>query len=666
MVLGLPSLIEQAWWIPIFPLIAFPIILFIGQKLRNGGGMIAVIAGLFSLSLSLIVLLETALEGSHHEQSMEWITFGDFVWEVGVLVDNLSALMAFIVASIGFLIIVYSLGYMKGEDGLHRYYAEIALFIGVMLGLTISNNLLQMFIFWELVGVCSFLLIGFWYKKPEAASAAKKAFLVTRLGDIMFLVGVIMIFNNFHTFNFTELEHEVANFADLQLLTIMALLLFGGAVGKSAQFPLHVWLPDAMEGPTTVSALIHAATMVKAGVFLVARSYFMFTEDALDVVAWIGALTAFMAASMALVVFDIKRVLAYSTISQLGYMMLALGTGPEAGGYTAGMFHLMNHAFFKALLFLCSGSVIHAVHTNDMRQMGGLSKKMPITSKTMLIGTLSISGVPLIMSGFWSKDEIFVAAESAHRFVVYGINPILFLAAAAAVMTTFYMFRMWFMTFWGKPRSKEAKKAHESPASMTVPLVILAIFAIFSGFLGIPKLGGITDGNWFQSYMYFEHVHIAELHIIPFLTSVTIFCAGFLMAFGLYAARRADPWKMVKGAGLRPIWKMLCNKYYLDYAEKDILEGRGYYGGYRGPFIEISLWFWRTASEAFDWFDRHVIDGVVNAIAWVSVSAGKLLRRSQTGIVNHYGALVVLGMCLLMIATFGQDMIELITETLRG
>jgi NADH-quinone oxidoreductase subunit L len=654
--------IEQAWMIPLFPLVAFPFILFFGRKWRQGGGYLAVGAAGLSLFMAALVLIEAAFNGkTYSPEPITWIAFKDFELQIGVMVDNLSALMCFIVAFVGFLVIVYSLGYMKGDKALRRYYAEICLFIGVMLGLTISDNLLQMFIFWELVGVCSFLLIGFWYEKPEAASAAKKAFLVTRLGDIMFLVGIIMIFQRFHTFNFHELAEQTEGFADVQFLTLVSLLLFGGAVGKSAQFPLHVWLPDAMEGPTTVSALIHAATMVKAGVFLVARSYFLFTEDSLTVVAWIGAITAFMAASMALVVFDIKRVLAYSTISQLGFMMLALGTGPVAGGYTAGMFHLMNHAFFKALLFLCSGSVIHAVHTNDMRQMGGLRDKMPITAYTMLIGTLSIAGMPGF-SGFFSKDEIFVAASHAEHFkVLGGLNPILFLAVIAAILTAFYMFRMWFMTFMGRPRSDQAKHAHESPATMTVPLVILSIFAITSGYVGLPGI------ERFQHFIAFHgHVHEAVFDLQTLGVSLLIFAFGLGTAYGLYVAKRADPRRIIRNGHLVPVYKLLLNKYYLDYAEKEILEEQGYYGRYRGPFIEISLWFWRSLSEGFDWFDRNIIDGLVNAIAWVSTNGGRALRKLQTGVVNHYAALVVFGMVLLIVITFGYDMIEFISDSIRG
>jgi NADH-quinone oxidoreductase subunit L len=664
MALGIEWLpgIEQAWTIPLFPLIAFPFILFFGRKWRQGGGYVAAGAAALSLFMTIITLIEAAFDGkTYSPEPITWIAFSGFELQIGVIVDNLSALMAFVVALIGFLVIVYSLGYMAGDKGLRRYYAEISLFVGVMLGLTISDNLLQMFIFWELVGVCSFLLIGFWYEKPEAASAAKKAFLVTRLGDIMFLVGIIMVYKQFHTFNFHELAEEVETFTDIQFLTIVSLLLFGGAVGKSAQFPLHVWLPDAMEGPTTVSALIHAATMVKAGVFLVARSYFLFTDDSLMVVCWIGAITAFMAASMALVVFDIKRVLAYSTISQLGYMMLALGTGPEAGGYTAGMFHLMNHAFFKALLFLCSGSVIHAVHSNDMRNMGGLRSKMPITAYTMLIGTLSIAGMPGL-SGFFSKDEIFVAASHAHQFQLWGwFNPILFLAVIAAVLTAFYMFRMWFMTFMGKPRTEAAEHAHEAPASMTVPLMILATLAIVSGYAGLPGL------NRFQQFMaYHGHVHEAVFDLETLGVSLLIFGFGIGVAYLIYVGHRADPGRVIRNAHLVPIYKVLLNKYYLDYAEREILEEQGYYGRYRGPFIELSLWFWRALSEAFDWFDRNIIDGIVNAIAWVSTNAGRALRKTQSGIVNHYATLVVLGMVLLVIITFGYDMIEFISDSIGG
>jgi NADH-quinone oxidoreductase subunit L len=506
-----------------------------------------------------------------------------------------------------------------------------------MLGLTLSNNFLEMFIFWELVGVCSYLLIGFWYKKPEAASAAKKAFLVTRVGDIMFLVGVIMIFQNYHTFNFTELQ-EMGHFDDIQILTMATLLLFGGAVGKSAQFPLHVWLPDAMEGPTTVSALIHAATMVKAGVFLVARAYFMIEQcpDTLATIAWIGAITAFMAATMAIVAYDIKRVLAYSTISQLGYMFIALG----CGGYTAGMFHLMNHAFFKALLFLCSGSVIHAVGTNDMRLMGGLHGKMKITSTTMLIGALSISGIPFVMSGFWSKDEVLATAFHADSVPFhYGV---FFLASAAAIITAFYMFRLWFMTFAGK-KGEASKHAHESPKSMTIPLIILAILAFGSGFVGTPLK------PMFQENIFFHHVHHVEIEPIVLGVSLMAFFVGFGVAYYIYYMKAVSPKNIVKGSAMSRVRTLLVEKYYMDHM-----------------FIGFAEKVFYSFCLLAERFDQIVIDGIVNGIAWVSTNAGKVLRKLQTGIVHHYAILVVIGIILLMLITFGANMWELLMETMGG
>ncbi|HXK36844.1 MAG TPA: NADH-quinone oxidoreductase subunit L, partial [Candidatus Paceibacterota bacterium] len=389
----------------------------------------------------------------------------------------LTAIMLLVVSVVGTLVVVYSAAYMHEEaERRRRYYAEIMLFISVMYGLVIANNYLMMFVFWELVGLCSYLLIGFWYERPSAASAAKRAFIVTRVGDIMFMAGIIILFKYMGSFDFSVLfangGRDAFDAVPNDILTLSTILIFGGAIGKSAQFPLHEWLPDAMEGPTTVSALIHAATMVKAGVYLVARSYPLLvqTPDSLLFVGIIGGVTALLAATVALTQTDIKRVLAYSTISQLGYMILGLGAGGfillssgSAVGYSASTFHLMNHAFFKALLFLCAGSVIHAVGTNDMRLMGGLRKKMPITSITMLVGALAIAGIPPL-SGFWSKDEVLSSVYHAGSF-----DATFFLlwamGVATAFLTAFYMFRMWFMTFVGNPRSEY--HAHESPKLMT-------------------------------------------------------------------------------------------------------------------------------------------------------------------------------------------------------
>ncbi|MEM4728741.1 MAG: NADH-quinone oxidoreductase subunit L [Thermoplasmata archaeon] len=635
--------VEWAWLIPVFPLVAFPFILFFGKRTPKEGGALAIAAVGLSLILSLLVVVDVARgivpppagegEGAGeagpgaYESSITWAGLPGVrtPLEAGVLVDHLTCLMLVVVSLIGWLVVVYSVGYMARDDGKLRYYAEISLFIGVMLGLVLANNFLMVFIFWELVGLCSYLLIGFWYRKPEAAAAAKKAFLVTRVGDVLFLVGVISIYSNFGTLNFRDIQQQLAaaldgGTLDVRALTTMALLVFGGAVGKSAQFPLHVWLPDAMEGPTTVSALIHAATMVKAGVYLVARAFFLFEHapDALLTVAWIGGVTALMAATMAIVATDIKRVLAYSTISQLGYMMLALGVG----GYSAAMFHLQNHAFFKALLFLCAGSVIHAMETNDMRQMGGLGRRMRLTSLTMLIGVLAITGV-VPFSGFWSKDEIIASVYHS------GSWALLALAVLTALLTSFYMFRLWFLTFAGEPRSREAGEAHESPPVMTVPLLVLAGFAVLSGFIGTPL--------WpqFQSFIHWGQ-HEAEALDATTASlmgaSLAVALIGLSLAYVFYISRKASPDRAVSGGAGKAIHTLLVQKYYMDHL---------YYA-----FAEKVVW---TFSRLCDAFDLRVIDGAVNRVSDGAVRAGESWRRAVTGNVQHYAVGIVIGICLLIV-----------------
>jgi NADH-quinone oxidoreductase subunit L len=636
--------IEYSWLIPLLPLISFVVIAAVGKKTREQGGYIAVSFVGASFILSVLTVLEVMARSAAHlppyETSTGWIVFQNFSLEMGILVDPLSALMLIVVSFVGLLVVVYSLGYMHGDAGLRRYFAEISLFIGVMLGLVLANNYLQVYMFWELVGLCSYLLIGFWYQKPSAASAAKKAFIVTRVGDIMFLVGIIILFTQFHTFNFVQL-FEHAEGANTGVLTLATLLIFGGAVGKSAQFPLHVWLPDAMEGPTTVSALIHAATMVKAGVYLVARSYplFHFAPDALLTVAVIGGITAILAASMGLVANDIKRVLAYSTISQLGYMMLALGVG----AYTGAMFHLMNHAFFKALLFLCAGSVIHTVGTNDMREMGGLGKVMKITSITMLLGALSISGIPPF-SGFWSKDEI-LAATYEHNLGLF------VLAAITAFFTAFYMFRLWFMTFSGKYRGRgQPQHLHESPKVMTVPLMILASLAVVSGF-------AIFTG--FSGFIFFGESHGGvEINYVVMPLSILIAVSGILLARAVYYKGSPAPEVFVATRARKALHRMLERKYWMD----DL-----YIGFAEKVFYGFSLaldWFDKKVidgvvngvasatvklSGAADWFDIYVIDGVVNGISRVTVAAGQTLRKVQTGLVQQYATVMLIGICALLI-----------------
>ncbi|MBI2321660.1 MAG: NAD(P)H-quinone oxidoreductase subunit F, partial [Chloroflexi bacterium] len=490
-------MVEVAWIIPALPLATFLLIVAVARSAPRLAHALA-IAGVGAACLASVAVLAEVVGGAHVERIMAWFRIGQTVFTVGWVVDPLSAAMLVIVTTVSLAVHVYSVGYMHGDAGYARYFAFLNLFTVAMLGIVLAPTLLQLFVFWELVGLCSYLLIGHWYRKPEAAAAAKKAFLVTRLGDLGFLVGILMLW------------------------TATGLALFCGAIGKSAQFPLHVWLPDAMEGPTPVSALIHAATMVAAGVYMVARLFPLFegAPTALLVVAYVGIFTAFFAATMGLVAHDVKRVLAYSTISQLGYMMAGLGVGSLA----AGMFHLFTHAYFKALLFLAAGSIIHGAATQDLREMGGLRRVMPITAITFAVGGLALAGVPPF-SGFFSKDEILASALHAGQPVLFAVG------LATAVMTAFYVSRAWLLAFWGAPRwsasaagspggsrdhaghggsasGHDAHAAgatndahghgapHESPPVMTVVLVALAIPAALAGLLLGP-----ASGNWFAHFL---------------------------------------------------------------------------------------------------------------------------------------------------------------------
>ena len=663
--------------IPVFPIISFALIILFGMYDPRRGGLFALVgvglSSVFSMAVVYEVLFQDSLHGGFSESTRTWFGGETYSFEFGTYIDSLAAILLLVVGFVSYLVVLFSTSYMHEEgDRQVRYYGEICLFVGVMLGLVIANSFLLLFIFWELVGVCSYLLIGFWYEKPSAASAAKKAFLVTRVGDVFLLLGLVILFNTFGTLRYSELfsdpELLAANATEVKWAT---LCLFGGAVGKSAQFPLHVWLPDAMEGPTTVSALIHAATMVKAGVFLVARAYplIVHSPDTAIYIAVTGGVTAFIAASMAMVMNDIKRVLAYSTISQLGYMFLALGTGAwafwhaaEAGleihvqGYTAGLFHLMNHAFFKALLFLGSGAVIHSVHTQDMREMGGLRKSMPITSLTMGLGVLSIAGVPFF-SGFWSKDEILEAVH--HNGEVEGIFGILWwLALLTAAMTAFYMTRLWMMTFSGpdkrkisemKPSKdheetgnwelskKEVKiHAHEAPLVMTIPLMLLAFMAVFSGFL-------LFIGDGFGSRIYFGHHESTEgpiqWEIIDHILSstltylsVTVGLSGVTLGY-LFYKRGSDGNSMLSTSSISdnivfgPLHTLLSNRLYMS---------------------KLFDWFgmrtWDTFAQACDWFDRNIIDGIVNATASITQFFSNEVRKLNTGFTGHYASLTIGGL----------------------
>ncbi len=646
---------ELAWIIPILPLIAFVLVGFLGNKLfkkTENGGYFAIAMAATSCFLSLMVayeILSGGYPGEVFKQSLTWLVVDGFTFNMGIYIDTLTALMLIVVSFVATLVVIYSIGYMH-EEGVkkRRYYAIISLFIGVMLGLVLASNYLQMFIFWELVGLCSYLLIGFWNTKPSAASAAKKAFLVTRIGDIMFMLGLFIFFVGFQgNLDFDYIFNNVGSFSGgNELLTLGTFFIFGGAIGKSAQFPLHDWLPDAMEGPTTVSALIHAATMVKAGVYLVARSYpvMVQTPDTMLIIAVIGGFTALFAATMALNNPNIKRVLAYSTISQLGYMFLALGTGgylfamtlEPNSGFNAGMFHLMNHAFFKALLFLSAGAVIHAVHTEDMRLMGGLSKKLKITSLVMLIGCISIAGIPPF-SGFWSKDEILAVV-----FETGAQNPIFYLlwamGAVTAFMTAFYMFRLWFMTFKGEPRDHHTHDhAHEAPKVMWVPLAILAALAFASGLiallLGFPDL--IQPSIWNIEAVTFLDDMVAVFSDWLTYTSIILAALGIFLAYLIYEKKSINSDVFVATPMRKKINDLLLARY-------------GFTAGYDIIGLKVVYGF----SMLVDWFDRKVIDGIVNLFATISIKGGNVMRRGQTGFVQTYAAVIVLGVSLIVILLF--------------
>jgi len=556
--------------------------------------------------------------------------------DVGLRIDGLSAVMLVVVTSVSLLVQIYSQGYMEGDTGYSRYFMWMSLFTAAMLGLVIVDSILIVYVFWELVGLGSYLLIGFWFQKKSAGDAAKKAFLTTRLGDVGFAIGVLLIFTKADTFNIPLIQ-ELAQRGELSdtVITLFALFVFAGAVGKSAQFPLHVWLPDAMEGPTPVSALIHAATMVAAGVYLVARMFpvFQASDEAMTTVAYVGGFTAIFAASMGIVMTDMKRVMAYSTLSQLGYMMLALGVG----GYIAAVFHLLTHAFFKALLFLGSGSVNHATNTFDMRKMGGLRKYMPITYVTFLVGSLSLAGI-FPFAGFWSKDEILGSA--------WADDKILFLVAMAVVfMTAFYSFRAVFLTFEGDYRGGEEPehgthggghgKPHESGWVMALPLVILAVPAFAAGFVNLPfgsadGLAHILEGALPESSA--EALHHEDFNLAIALGSLALAAAGIGLAYAIYQA------KVVSSESLQNIWgpvhTLVARKYYMDELYENVI---------------VRDLLYRNVCRILQWVDTNIIDFAVNGSGQLSRWAGDRLRWVQSGSVQAYGTV---GFAGLIVASF--------------
>ncbi len=645
------NILEWAWLIPVFPFLAFMLISLLPRKglWWEDGGVYAIAGAGGALVLSMLVIWEV-LNGhtlTVGAPTFEWLVIAGVKVTFGIWIDQLTAVMLLVVSIVGTLVVVYSGGYMHEEaERRRRYYAEIMLFISVMYGLVIASNYLEMFIFWELVGLCSYLLIGFWYERPAAASAAKRAFIVTRVGDIMFMAGIIILFKYVGSFDFGTLfaNNAAATTAAVpqDMLTLATALIFGGAIGKSAQFPLHEWLPDAMEGPTTVSALIHAATMVKAGVYLTARTYplLIHSPESLLFVGVIGGVTALIAATAALAQNDIKRVLAYSTISQLGYMILGLGAGGylvirggSEAGYAAATFHLMNHAFFKALLFLCAGSVIHSVGTNDMRAMGGLGKKMPITSITMLVGALAIAGIPPL-SGFWSKDEVLSAVYDAGSFH-FTFFLLWAMGVATAFLTAFYMFRMWFMTFSGSPRSEY--HAHESPKIMTVPLMILTVLALTSGaalFIGIGFKAFIA-GSLGSIPIEPETETLGQIAAAVFTNPFTYLVLG-LVVVGILAAYRIY---------FMPGFNRTIFAAGVPGKLQRALENRWYISKFYDDFAVVIVYGF---SKLADLFDRYVIDGVVNGVAYIGARTGNVIRRAQTGNVQRYASIVIIGIVVIL------------------
>ncbi|NLT95739.1 MAG: NADH-quinone oxidoreductase subunit L [Clostridia bacterium] len=602
--------IKYIWLVPLAPLVAFILISLLFKRFK----MLSAVTAIVSMAISFILSLDILrLVLTNHEITMNnpieiavpWIDINGLFIEAGALIDPLTAGMLFVVTFISLLVTIYSVGYMHDDPGFSRFFSYLGLFVFSMLGLVIANNYFQMFFFWELVGLCSYLLIGFYYYKNSAADANKKAFITNRVADFGFMLGIIILFVNFDTFNFGKLAEAINASSDLALITLAGILVFVGPIGKSGQFPLHVWLPDAMEGPTPVSALIHAATMVAAGVYLLARGFILFASSTTTItfIAYLGGFTALFAATIAVTQRDFKRILAFSTLSQLGYMVMAIGIG----SLTAGMFHLTTHAFFKALMFLCAGSVIHALHKQDIFEMGGVFKEMKITGTCMVIGGLAIAGIPPF-AGFWSKDEILLTAKANGFTLLY------IMASITAFLTAFYMFRLIFLAFFGEKRSDF--HAHESPLTMTIPLIILAVFSIFGGFIGAPFVE-----HGYASYVYFGEPHHPTPDLMVMVSSTLVAVAGIFLAWLIYIKKAISAEKIA--TQFAPIYKFLYNKWYID---------------------EIYAWFFNKIvlgiSNVFNWCDRYIVDGIAHSIAWIIRTSGYKGRYLHTGSLQTYGLVI--------------------------
>jgi len=619
----------------LIPFAGFLLNFLFGNKMPKGlVGIIGCGTILVALAMN-IMLFVNALNGPETITYFNWIHAGSFSVDFSFLIDRLSVLMLLIITGVGFLIHLYSVGYMHDDDAYFRYFAYLNLFVFFMQMLVLGANYLIAFIGWEGVGLCSYLLIGFWYKNTNYNNAAKKAFIMNRIGDLGFLIGIFWIFNQFGSINYKEVFAGAQGFIvnnnyNDSVIIFITVLLFIGAIGKSAQIPLYTWLPDAMAGPTPVSALIHAATMVTAGIYVIVRSHVLYSLAPFtqDIIAIVGISTAFFAATIGLAQNDIKKVLAYSTVSQLGYMFVALGVG----AYGSGMFHLMTHAFFKALLFLCAGSVIHAMGgEQDMRVMGGLRKKLPITFITMLTGTLAISGIPPF-AGFFSKDEILAKA--------YEHNPILWaVGLITAVITAVYMFRMLFLTFYGNFRGDAHQESHlhESPSTMTIPLSVLAVLSLVGGFLGIPEVFGgkhILNDYFtpiFSDISSVPHTGTALSHSMEFILmgiSVALVLVAIFFASRMFIKKSAEGMEDENQKGFS---KLLAHKYYIDEIyDTLIVKPADWFSGFIYRFLELDF-----------------IDGIVNGVGQATSYSGKTIRKMQTGHIGFY--LFAMTICIVIL-----------------
>jgi NADH-quinone oxidoreductase subunit L len=678
--------LEHLWLIPLFPLITAALMLLVGRRLPNSAVSLLCVGSVglsFAFALGAVRQLLYADPESRVAQHIlfEWLTPGQmqlssghlirFSADWGYLLDPLSSVMVLVVSGVGFLIHIYSIGYMGHEGGYYRFFGYMNLFMFSMLTLVLANNMLLMFVGWEGVGLCSYLLIGFYFLRKSATDAGNKAFIVNRIGDAAFILGILLTAVTFGTIRFTSagLTGAAANSGILQalngalgahalaygapVLTTIALLLFVGACGKSAQIPLYVWLPDAMEGPTPVSALIHAATMVTAGVYMVVRmnAIYQLAPFALDIVAVIGVVTAIFAASMALVQNDIKKVLAYSTISQLGYMFLALG----AGAFAAGIFHLMTHAFFKALLFLGAGSVIHAMSgEQDIQKMGGLWDRIPVTAKTFFVATLAIAGIPPL-AGFFSKDEILGRAFEKH----WALWMVGFITAG---MTAFYMFRLVFLTFFGYSRADEhaQKHIHESPLTMTIPLMILAVLSVIGGWSGSSRFAKFLEPVLWTAGVPAEPAKIAEpwsaTELLLMFLSVGVAFLGIWLAYEFYRTKRFAPELVARRMG--EFYRVLFHKYYVDEIydaafvnrTKDLGTLLGQFDAkvIDGVGVDGTGWLARFGSRLSMWWDKWIIDGLLNFGAKLTQLLSFPVRFLQTGTFSSYALFILLGLAILL------------------